>query len=109
MIHVTIYENRNREYTAFNCIGHAGYGAYGEDVVCAAVSALVTNTVNSIEVLVKDPCRVTANEAEGLIDFSLKDGYKKESVLLLRSMVLGLQEIARSYGSEFISLKFKEV
>lgn len=109
MIHVTIYENRNQEYTAFNCIGHAGYGAYGEDIVCAAVSALVTNTVNSIEVLVKDECRVTTNEEEGLIDFSLKDGYQRESVLLIRSLVLGLQAIQRAYGNEFISLKFKEV
>lgn len=43
------------------------------------------------------------------MDFALKDGYRKESVLLLRSLVLGLQEIQRSYGNEFISLKFKEV
>ena len=109
MIYVTFYENRNQEYTAFNCIGHAEYGEYGEDIICAAVSALVTNTVNSIEILVKDDYRVTTNEEEGLLNFALKEGYRKESVLLLRSLVLGLQEIQRVYGNEFISLNFKEV
>ena len=48
MIHVTIYENQKHEYTAFNCIGHAQYGEPGEDIVCAAVSVLVINTINSI-------------------------------------------------------------
>ncbi len=31
--------------------GHAGSGEYGRDVVCAAVSALAINFVNSVEAL----------------------------------------------------------
>ena len=109
MINVTIFENQQKEYTAFYCIGHAEYANPGEDIVCAAVSALVINTINSIEQLVSDEFDIVTNQESGLIDFSLKDGYSKMSLLLIQSLVLGLQGIRENYGNEFVSLKFKEV
>ncbi|MCI9525876.1 MAG: ribosomal-processing cysteine protease Prp [Lachnospiraceae bacterium] len=109
MIQVTIFENQAKEYTAFRCIGHAEYAKAGEDIVCAAVSALVINTVNSIEQLVSDECDLTTEQESGLIDFSLKDGYSEESLLLIQSLVLGLQEIQKNYGTEYMMLIFKEV
>ena len=90
-------------------MGHAGYGDSGEDIVCAAVSALVINTVNSIGQLVGDGFEVEAGQEGGRIDFSLKEGYSKGSLLLLDSLVLGLQGIQKSYGKEYVSVKFKEV
>ena len=48
-------------------------------------------------------------EESGLIDFSLKKDYSRESVLLIQSLVLGLQGIQESYGNEYLSLNFKEV
>ena len=109
MIHVTIYENQKHEYTAFNCIGHAGFAEAGEDIVCAAVSVLVINTINSIERFVSDGFDIVTNEESGLIDFSLKENYSKEAVLLIRSMVLGLQGIQNNYGNKYMNLIFKEV
>lgn len=109
MIHVTIYENQKNEYTAFNCIGHAEYGEPGEDIVCAAVSVLVINTINSIEQLVQDAFDVVTKQESGLIDFSLKEGYSEQSLLLIQSLVLGLQGIQNNYGNEYITIIFKEV
>ena len=109
MINVTIYENRQKEYTAFCCIGHAEYANPGEDIVCAAVSVLVINTINSIEQLVSDKFDLVTDQESGLIDFSLKDGYSQMSIVLIRSLVLGLHGIQKNYGNEFVSLKFKEV
>lgn len=109
MIHVTIYENHENEYTAFNCIGHAEYKEYGEDIVCAAVSVLVINTINSIEHLVQDEFDVVTEQESGLIDFSLKEGYSRQSLLLIQSLVLGLQGIQNNYGNEYITIIFKEV
>ena len=34
--------------------GHAGYAEPGQDIVCAAVSALVINTINAIEAFTED-------------------------------------------------------
>lgn len=109
MIHVTIYRNQRNEYTGFHCIGHAGYAEEGEDIVCAAASALVITTANSIEQLVGDAFSIVTDEESGLIDLSLQEDYSGESVLLIRSLVLGLQGIQNFYGNEYLSLNFKEV
>ncbi len=109
MTHITIYQSRGQEYTAFRCQGHAGYADAGEDIVCAAVSVLAINTINSIERLVGDSFDLVADQETGLIDFSLKEGYSKESLLLIRSLALGLQGIQDNYGNEYIRLTFKEV
>ena len=109
MIQVTIFENQAKEYTAFRCMGHAGYAVSGEDIVCAAVSALVINAINSVEQLVSDGFDLKTEQECGLIDFSLRDGYSPESLLLIQSLVLGLQEIQKNYGTEYMMLIFKEV
>ena len=49
MIHVTIYENDRKECIGFQTKGHAEYAKMGQDIVCAAVSVLVINTMNAIE------------------------------------------------------------
>lgn len=109
MVAITIYENSGQEYTAFRCLGHTGYAQAGEDIVCAAVSALVINTINSVETLVSDSFDIETDQKSGLIGFSLREGYSKESLLLIRSLVLGLQGIQKSYGTEYIRLTFEEV
>ncbi|MCI9138029.1 MAG: ribosomal-processing cysteine protease Prp [Lachnospiraceae bacterium] len=109
MIYVTIYQNKEQENTAFQCIGHAEYSDSGKDIVCAAVSALVINTINSVEQLVGDEFELIINQESGLIDFSLKEGYSKESLLFIRSLILGLQGIQKNYGNDYITLIFKEV
>ena len=109
MIRVTVYENKTKEYTGFCCTGHAEFAGPGADIICSAVSALVINTVNSVEQLVSDEFELVTDQKSGLVDFSLNDGYSQESVLLIRSLVLGLQGIQKNYGTEYIMLLFEEV
>ncbi len=109
MICITVFENQAKEYTAFQCMGHAEYAEPGQDIVCAAVSALVINAINSVEQLVCDKFKLTTEKESGLIDFSLEDGYSQDALLLIRSLVLGLQGIQKSYGTEYMMLIFKEV
>lgn len=109
MVTITVYKSSGQEYTAFRCLGHTGYAPAGEDIVCAAVSVLVINTINSIETLVSDRFDIETDPDSGLIGFSLQEGYSKESLLLIRSLVLGLQGIQKSYGTEYIRLTFEEV
>ena len=49
MIKVTIYKTERHEYVGFDTEDHAGYGEQGQDILCAACSALVINALNSIE------------------------------------------------------------
>ena len=109
MTKVTIYKNKKNECVGFQVFGHAGYAETGEDIVCAAISVLVINTINSLDQLAGEKFKLVTNEEEGLIDCRFEKPINEKSVLLLDSMVLGLQEIKKQYGKTFIDLTFKEV
>ena len=109
MTHVSIIKTRNGEYKGFNCIGHSGYAERGEDIVCAAISVLVINTINSLDKLAGEKIKLVTNEDEGLIDCRFEGQINDKAKLLLDSMVLGLREIKKQYGKTFIDLTFEEV
>ena len=109
MTRITIYRNQDNLYTGFDCVGHAGFADAGEDVVCAGVSALVINTINSIDALTQEKFSLETEEEHGEILFRLISPSEHDSYLLLQSMVLGLQGIMNQYGNKYIALDFKEV
>jgi uncharacterized protein len=109
MVHITIYKNGLGEYTGFRTSGHASYAEYGQDIVCAAISVLTINTVNSVEKLTDCEFGFDKDEESGRMEFILEEQAPAEAKLLLSSMVLGLQGIQESYGKAYLSLNFKEV
>ncbi|MCL2217333.1 MAG: ribosomal-processing cysteine protease Prp [Defluviitaleaceae bacterium] len=66
---------------------------HGESHVCAAVSMLTVNTVNSIENLTDDAIRYECNEKIGFLGFALcsPDSQSEGAKILLDAMVLGLK------------------
>lgn len=94
-------------FTGFRCEGHAGYAEEGYDIICAAVSALTVNAVNSIEEFTPDGMDVTFDE--GLVELHLEDELSDEGQLLMKSLIFGLRTIQETYGNEYIELVFKEV
>ncbi len=109
MITITILKNKSSDYIGFKCIGHAGFAKYGEDIVCASVSILVINTINSVEELLKESFQCIQDEEKGLIDFRFEHIPSRQAKLLLDSMILGLNEVEKQYGKKYILLKFEEV
>lgn len=105
MITVTIYKHFG-QYRGFRCEGHAGYGEEGQDIVCAAVSVLTVNTVNSIEAFTEDP--ISGQEKDGFVSCHLTGSVSRETALLMDSMVLGLTDIERNYDN-YMQIRFKEV
>ena len=106
MITVTV-SKKNSSYTEFVSRGHAGYAEEGQDIICAAVSALIITTVNSLETLTKDHFRLEDKDGyvRILFFFFLSDGGK----LLMDSLVLGLTEIEKSYSKRYLKVKVREV
>ena len=110
MTKVTFYQNQEGQFTGFTAEGHSGYARAGEDIVCAAVSALVINTVNSIEQLTEDVCAVESDAERGFINFRLLGDCSRESEILLRSLVLGLSEIeSDETNQDYVDIIFEEV
>ena len=103
-----VYRDSLGNVVGFQISGRSDYNPDGEDILCAAVSVLATNCVNSIEHLTPDEPQVLAvNEEEGFMHYRLKT-VSDASRLLLDSLVLGLKSLEESYG-EFIQIQFEEV
>jgi len=48
MTDIIIRKNSDGDICGFEMDGHAGFAEYGQDIVCAALSMLSINTINSI-------------------------------------------------------------
>ena len=106
MITITVYRH-DEEYRGFRSFGHADYAEDGYDIICAAVSVLSVNAVNSIEEFTQDRMDVACDD--GLIELTLSGELSPEGQLLLKSYVLGVESVQKTYGNEYIELVFKEV
>ena len=62
---------RGAVYTGFRVQGHSGYAPAGQDIVCAAVSAMTMLTVNLIESSFGIESALNVDEDTGLIEFSV--------------------------------------
>ncbi len=110
MIKATIYKTDRHEYAGFDISGHAEYSESGSDIVCAAVSAIVINTINSIDKFTDDKTNCVSDEESGAIEFRFGQIPSHDASLLLDSMVLGLEQIEDSSEYEpYIDIIFKEV
>ena len=110
MIRITIYKNEKHQYVGFKALGHAGYSEEGQDIVCAAVSMLTINTINAIEKFTDAETSSLSDDADGLIDFQLKGTVDGDASLLLKAMVLGLEQVADDDNyRKYMELTFEEV
>ena len=74
-----------------------GFKAYNhtDPIVCAAISALSINTVNSIDMLTSAKFTLESDD-EGFMKFLLEDN-NKDANLLLESFKLGVYSIKENY------------
>ena len=122
MIRVIITK-QNGSYKSFICSGHAGYeqdhsvrGGIGRflrphgDIVCAAVSAIVINTVNCLEDLLKEDIGCDYDSEEGgLITCVFTAPPSDKASFLIDCMVHGLKWIMAQYGERYLTFEIEEV
>ena len=110
MTTITICKTADGKYTGFTCFGHAGYAKKNcPDILCSAISILVINTINSLEVLAGEQLKTVTNEETGFIKCDFENDLQDKSILLMDAMVLGLKDISKTYGKKFLQVKFEEV
>ncbi|MCM1183779.1 MAG: ribosomal-processing cysteine protease Prp [Roseburia sp.] len=109
MTRITVYKSNNDRYTRFTCEGHSGFAASGKDIVCAAISVLVINTINALETFTGDTPEVLQDEEGGRIDCRFQSETSEDATLLMNAMILGLETIAEQWGGKYLKLKFREV
>ena len=90
MIRVTVYYQNNLP-VGFKVLGHAGSGPYGHDLVCAAVSSIITGGFNAFRD--EDIVKCSLNEGEAEIEIYQND----KSVVILSTLIRQLETIAEAY------------
>lgn len=90
MIQVTI------KLKEIEIIGHAEYAPKGKDIVCASVSILVQNFIQSIQTLTNDVISYGMQPGAVHIYF---ENLSDNAQILKDSFILGLQSIADAYPS----------
>ena len=110
MTQITFHKTTAGEYQGFTCDGHAGYANHGKDIVCASISVLVINTINSLEQITGEQMQVDTDEDSGVIQCNfVNQPLKETSKALMDSLVLGLTQIEKQYGKSYCKLTFEEV
>lgn len=109
MIKVKIKKKENF-ITGFTIKGHANYDEYGKDIVCAALSMLTFNTIDTFTDLIKIGDRLNINIKDNLIEVELKDNILNDEKinLIFDKYELGIKSLVNSYG-EYIELNYTEV
>lgn len=75
--------------------GHANRSVNGQDIVCAAISALTCNLINSLEELTDNRIRADTDSGKTVIEWENLDERGK---LLVDSWFLGLTAINQVYN-----------
>lgn len=93
MIRVNVVKEKNY-YKSISVLGHAMYDDYGKDIVCSAVSSIVTTTINGILSLDKSTITYLAS-SKGLTIKVLKED--RTTQILLNNMIRLLKELEIKY------------
>ena len=110
MTTIIIRKTNTDAYDSFICMGHAEYAKAGQkDILCSAISVLVINTINSLEELTGAKMEVSTNEETGFIHCSFVNPLNEKQILLMDSMVFGLQNLKKEYGKKYLEVRFEEV
>ena len=99
---------RNNSIVVVECDGHTGYGAEGEDVVCAALSSIVQTALLGLLQVVGAKVDYTTDEKRGYLKMTLPEDMdrktRRDCDIILDTMLLG---IADQGFSDFVNLEVK--
>ena len=106
---ITVLKKHGR-LVGFEAKGHSGYAEAGEDIVCAAVSAVMQTAVIGITDLVKCPAAFEMQDGELylMLEKTVKGSKLQQAELILGTMLLGLRSVEQDY-SDYLKLTEREV
>ena len=81
-------------YTKIYILGHANYAQHGKDIVCSAVSSIVTTTINGILALNEGSLNYEVSKKGMIIEGISRDSITQR---LLESMVSLLKQLEDQY------------
>lgn len=103
-------EKINNRIAEVKIIGHTDYNVSGEDVLCAALSAITQTALLGLLSVCAINVKFDRDEQLGLLGFKLPSGLTEsqahDAEIILKTMLAGLSDLAEGY-SDFIKLEVK--
>ncbi|WP_018886361.1 ribosomal-processing cysteine protease Prp [Paenibacillus massiliensis] len=91
-----------------NASGETGFTQYGLDIIAAGVSALIINTMHSLEYLTEElmEADLQKNYCKCILpDLQTKNRGSKEATVLLQSLEIGIHSLQNTYGEKLITIE----
>ena len=114
MITITVYR-QGRDIHGFATEGHAEMAPEGEDIVCAAVSAIVQTAVFGLHGVVGLTMDCTLDPESDRVTRKLPRGLEQNNAeayhdaqVILATMMVGLRSVAGEH-TEFVSISEEEI
>ena len=104
MVHVTVIREQGTP-VGFELTGHADQGAYGEDIVCAGISAITETALLGITDVLKLDAAWSREEGHMRCELSRETSPEdmEKAAVVFNTMIAGLRSLQRAYPK---SLKF---
>lgn len=81
--------------------GHAGYAETGNDIICAAVSALAQGLIHALDALTDD--RISYQIRDGHIGIQYEN-LSKQGELLIDSFFIAVSDMQITYGDQYVKI-----
>ena len=115
MTKVVFYKHKGVFY-GFHEVGHAGYGEFGSDIICSALSAMTMLIINTIEVswgvdvkfeMDEETTDITVTVKEALPEYASSDEKQYAISGLFEGYFYQLMDMIEDYG-DFIDVEAEE-
>jgi len=105
-----VFHKQGEDFVRIESEGHTGFANSGEDIVCAALSALLQGAALGVLKVVGVPAEYRVDEKKGslllAIPTSIGDAEKHDCNVILRTLLASVSDLQEGY-SEYIEVEVK--
>ncbi|MDD2213105.1 MAG: ribosomal-processing cysteine protease Prp [Oscillospiraceae bacterium] len=109
MIKVDVTRDEQQQIRRIEARGHAGYAPNGEDIICAAVTAVLTTCIAALTDLAGIEPLTTIHEGDIMLELPdpepLSRQQQAQAATIMSVAALGCKQIEFSYGQRYVSVK----
>ena len=105
-----VFHKQGEDFVRIESEGHTGYAESGEDIVCAAISALLQGAALGVRDVAGVKAKYRVNEGKGSllleIPSDIGSASRHDCNVILRTLLVSVTDIAKGY-SEYIEVEVK--
>ena len=105
-----VFHKQGEDFVRIESNGHTGYAESGEDIVCAAISALLQGAAPGIKDVAGVNAKYRVNEEKGSLLLELPsdlgEDKRHDCNVILGTLLASVSDIAKGY-SEYIEVEVK--